>query len=116
MDLPDQFRWGEHLDRPTLYYRHHRLADYQDGRDCWVVCIGLHRMAYALRKIELPNRERAIRYVQAWARRWGAELREEIGEVVALPQRPEVEPVHCESPELTIAPRRPRRSRRTHIG
>ncbi|MEG3156849.1 IS1595 family transposase [Lysobacter zhanggongensis] len=79
MTMPNQFRWGEHLGRATHYCRHHKLADYQEGGRCWVVCIGLHRMSCVLRKVELSSREMAIRYVESWSRRWEAQLRLEIG-------------------------------------
>lgn len=79
--------------------------------------MGLHRMGYALRKVDLTSRQSAIRYVESWAGRWHAELREEIGDVVPWPADvKEVEHVRYEYPDRPIDPRPRRRGRRSPLG
>lgn len=73
--LPEGFDWRPWIDCVALYMDGVKVAmvcPLDDGRQ--QVALHTHR-PIRLRYLSLPNRRVGMRYVEAWATKWGKELR-----------------------------------------
>lgn len=77
--LPQGFGWAYmYGTRPTLFYLSEPIAEFQPSGNAWLVHTSMQRMSHELRTIRLVNRALAIRYCEAYARRWESRIRTDL--------------------------------------
>jgi len=88
--LPPGFGWAWRYSRTraTLFYGSKPIADIQGSSGNWVVHTSMHRMQHELRHALVTTRELAIRYAEAYARRWEDRIRHDLRQLGERPVPP----------------------------
>lgn len=77
--LPDGFQWQDFIDGPALHLNGHRIATVSpldDERGVYSVRVCFHPSRHNMHYRFFRTVEGSCRYVEAWAVKWEAELRE----------------------------------------
>lgn len=84
--LPDGFQWQSYMDSQALYLGERIIATYGHRPGAPFVLAYLHCGAARLTGRTFGSEQASHAYLEAWARKWQAQLREEYGLAVPAKQ------------------------------